>query len=67
VQKLDEIFCRHQLGPFGLWCDLVLGFLYWFLIWMTYLLVMGILRSPTTTSLWSLEALIDTHLRLAPT
>jgi hypothetical protein len=29
VQKLDEIFYRHQLGPFDLWCDLVLGFLYW--------------------------------------
>jgi hypothetical protein len=21
-------FYRHQLGPFDLWCDLVLGFLY---------------------------------------
>jgi hypothetical protein len=28
VQKLDEIFCRYQLGPFDLWCDLVLEFLY---------------------------------------
>jgi hypothetical protein len=28
VQKLDEIFCRHQLGLFDLWCDLVLDFLY---------------------------------------
>jgi hypothetical protein len=28
VQKLDEIFCRHQLGPFDLWCDLDLGFLF---------------------------------------
>jgi hypothetical protein len=28
VQKLDEIFCRHQLGTFDLWCDLDLGFLY---------------------------------------
>jgi hypothetical protein len=27
LQKLDEIFCIHQLGPFDLWCDLVLGFL----------------------------------------
>jgi hypothetical protein len=30
VQMLDEIFCRHQLGSFDLWCDLVLEFLYWF-------------------------------------
>jgi hypothetical protein len=30
VQKLDEIFCRHHLSPFDLWCDLDLGFLYWF-------------------------------------
>jgi hypothetical protein len=28
VQQLGEIFYRHQLGPFGLWCDLVLEFLY---------------------------------------
>jgi hypothetical protein len=28
VQKLDEIICRHQLNPFNLWCNLVLGFLY---------------------------------------
>jgi hypothetical protein len=41
VQMLDEIFCRHQLGPFGIWWDLVLEFLYWFFVWMTYLLVMG--------------------------
>jgi hypothetical protein len=40
VQNLDEIFCWYQLGPFDLWCDLVLGFLYWFFVWMTYLLVM---------------------------
>jgi hypothetical protein len=31
VQVLDEIFCRHHLVPFDLWCDLVLEFLYWFL------------------------------------
>jgi hypothetical protein len=30
VQKLGEIFCRFELGPFGLWCDLILGFFYWF-------------------------------------
>jgi hypothetical protein len=27
VQKLDEMFCRHQLSTFDLWCDLELGFL----------------------------------------
>jgi hypothetical protein len=41
VWKLDEVFCRHQLGAFDLWCDLDLGFLYWLFVWMTYLLVMG--------------------------
>jgi hypothetical protein len=30
VQMLDEIFCRHQLVPFDLWCDLVVGLLYLF-------------------------------------
>jgi hypothetical protein len=24
------IFCRHQLGPLDLWCDLDLEFLYWY-------------------------------------
>jgi hypothetical protein len=28
VQKLDEIFCRHQVGPCDLWCDLVLEFIF---------------------------------------
>jgi hypothetical protein len=41
VQKLNKIFCRHQLGPFDLWCHLDIGFLYWFFVWMTYLLVIG--------------------------
>jgi hypothetical protein len=41
VQKLNEIFCRHQLGPFDLWYDLDLGFLYCLFVWMSYLLVMG--------------------------
>jgi hypothetical protein len=56
-EKLDEIFCRHQLSLFELWCDLVLEFLYWFLVWITYLLVIGgVLRSPTTTVLESIYA-----------
>jgi hypothetical protein len=41
VQKLDEIVCRHQLGPFDLWYDFVLEFLCWFFVWITYLLVIG--------------------------
>jgi hypothetical protein len=49
VQKLDEMFCRHQLGPFGLWYVLGLVFLYWFFVLMTYLLVIrGIKVSHTT-------------------
>jgi hypothetical protein len=54
VQKLNEIFCRHQLSPFDLWCDLVLEFLYWFFVWMTYLLVKGVLKSLTPTVLESI-------------
>jgi hypothetical protein len=41
VWMLDEIFCRHQLGPIDIRCYFVLEFLYWFCVWMTYLLVMG--------------------------
>jgi hypothetical protein len=41
VPMLDEIVSRHQLGPFDLWCDLVLEFLYWVFVWMTYQLVKG--------------------------
>jgi hypothetical protein len=52
--RLDEIFYRYELGPFDLWCDLVLEFFYWFFVWMTYLLVMGVLKSPTTTVLKSI-------------
>jgi hypothetical protein len=52
VQKLDEIFCRHLLGPFDLWCDLVLGFLYWFFC-LDDLSIddTWVLTSPTTTVL----------------
>jgi hypothetical protein len=32
LQKLGEIFCRHQLGPFDLYCGLVLEFLYGFFV-----------------------------------
>jgi hypothetical protein len=46
VQKLDEIFCRHWLGPFDMCYDLGLGCLYWFFVWMAYVLVMGVLKSP---------------------
>jgi hypothetical protein len=28
VHMLDEIFCRYLLGPFGLWFDLAIEFLY---------------------------------------
>jgi hypothetical protein len=34
--------CRHQLDPFDVWYILGLGFLYWFFVWMTHLLmIMG--------------------------
>jgi hypothetical protein len=54
VLKLNEIFCRHQLGLFDVWCDLVIEFLYWFFVWITYVFVMGVLKSPTTTVLESI-------------
>jgi hypothetical protein len=44
VGMLDEIFCRYQLGPFDLCCDLVLEFLYWVFVWMTCLLVKGCIK-----------------------
>jgi hypothetical protein len=52
VQKLDEIFCSHQLGPFHL-----RRFLCGFFVWMTYLLVIReVLMSPATTVLESIYA-----------
>jgi hypothetical protein len=47
-----EIFCRHQLGPFHLWCHLVLGFLCWFFC-LDDLSISdrGVLKSPITTVL----------------
>jgi hypothetical protein len=50
VHKLDEIFCRHQLGPFDLWCDLDVGFLYFLFGWPIFWL-WGLLKAPTTTML----------------
>jgi hypothetical protein len=58
VQKLDEIFCRHQLGPFDLWCDLVLECLYWFFVWMIYLLVIGGYYILPLSLCWSLYMLL---------
>jgi hypothetical protein len=57
VKKLDEIFYRHQLCPFDLWCDLVLGFLYWILFGWLICWWWGVLRSPTTTVLASIGVL----------
>jgi hypothetical protein len=50
MQKLDEIFCRYQLVPVDLWCDLVLECPYWFFC-LDDLSIggRGILKSPTTT------------------
>jgi hypothetical protein len=57
VQMLDEMFCRHQVGPFDLWCDLVLKFLHWFFCLDD--LSIGdrvILKSPISTVLESISA-----------
>jgi hypothetical protein len=64
VRKFDEVFCRPQLGLFDLWCDLVLEFLYWFFVWMTYLLVMRGLKSSTTTGLESIYVFMSFRVRL---
>jgi hypothetical protein len=50
VLLLEEVFCIQQLGPFDLWCHLVLGFLCWFFAWMTYLLVIEEYYCLTTTT-----------------
>jgi hypothetical protein len=46
---LDEIFSRYLLGPFYLWCDLVLEFLFF----LDDLSIgdRGVIQSPTTTVL----------------
>jgi hypothetical protein len=50
VLLLDEIFCRHQLGPFDLWCHLSLGFLCWFFhLDDIYTGDRGVSKSPITT------------------
>jgi hypothetical protein len=54
VQILDEILCRHQLGPFDLWCNLVSEFLYWFFC-LDDLSIgdRGVFKFPTTSGLES--------------
>jgi hypothetical protein len=57
VMLQDEIFCRHQLGPFDLWCHLGLGFLCWFFcLDDLYIGDRGVLKSPTITELRSICA-----------
>jgi hypothetical protein len=57
LQRLDEIFCRHQLGPFALWFDLVLEFsLLIFCLDDLSVGDKGVLKSPTTTVLESIHA-----------
>jgi hypothetical protein len=55
--KLDKIFCRHQLGLFDLWCDLVLEFLYWFFCLDDLCICdRGVIKFTTTTVLESICA-----------
>jgi hypothetical protein len=55
---LEEIFCRHQIGSFDLWCHLVLGFHCWFFFCWDNMSIgdRGLLNPPTTTVLESLCA-----------
>jgi hypothetical protein len=57
VLLLDELFCRHQLGPFELWYHLALGFLCWFFC-LDDLCISDreVLKSPTTAMLESIYA-----------
>jgi hypothetical protein len=54
VLLLDEIFYRHQLGPFDLWCHLLLGFLDFFHLDDLSTGDTGVLKSPTTIVLKSI-------------
>jgi hypothetical protein len=65
VLLLNKIFCRHQLGPFDLWCHLVLGLLCWFFC-LDDLSIgdRAILKSPTTTVLESICAFNSFSVRL---
>jgi hypothetical protein len=54
VQMFDEIYCSHQLGPFDLWCDLVLTFHWFFCLDDLSTGDRGVLKSPTTTVLGSI-------------
>jgi hypothetical protein len=47
----DEIFCRHQLGPFPLSCHLI------YCVGDLSIGDRGVLKSPTTTALESICAL----------
>jgi hypothetical protein len=54
---LDEIFCRRQLSPFGLWYHSVLGFLCsFFCLDDLSISDRGVLKTPTTTVLESICA-----------
>jgi hypothetical protein len=57
VQKLNNTFYRHQLGPFALWSNSVLKFLsFFFCLDDLSIGDRGILKSPTTTVLESVYA-----------
>jgi hypothetical protein len=55
--ELDEIFCRHQVGPFDLLCILDVGFLYQFFCLNDLCIDDNwVLKSPTTTVLELINA-----------
>jgi hypothetical protein len=64
VLLLDEIFCRHQLGPFDLWCHLVLRFLLIFCLDDLSMCDKIVLKSPITTVLKSICAFKTFRVRL---
>jgi hypothetical protein len=58
VWMLDEILCRHQLGPFDLWCDFILEFLFIDFFCLDELSIgdRWVLKSSNTTVLESIYA-----------
>jgi hypothetical protein len=58
VQKLDKIFCRHQLDAFDLCCDLIVEFFIDFCLDNLSVGDRGVLKFPTSTVLESVYMIL---------